>query len=66
MASFRVRFRQAAAAWQWFKYAAAQAPTGSTVLRINLDETSVKLFQGDGKGAVFFKEEERQTWPGGS
>ena len=48
-------FGQAAAAWQWFNYAAAQAPTGSTILRINLDETSVKLFQGDGKGAVFFK-----------
>ena len=24
-------------------------------MRINLDETSVKLFQGDGKGAIFFK-----------
>ena len=23
-------------------------------MRANLDETSVKLFQGDGKGAVFF------------
>ena len=31
----------------------SQVPNGKTVLRINLDETSICLFQGAGKGAVF-------------
>ena len=46
-------FGQAAAARQWLNYAAAQAPIGSTILRLNLDKTSVKLFQGGGKGPIF-------------
>ena len=45
--------------WQWSNFAIAQAPPGRQVLRINLDETSVKLFQGDAKGTVFFKKRKR-------
>ena len=39
--------------WQWWNYAVASVPTGGRILRFNLDETSVKLFQGEGKGIIF-------------
>ena len=41
--------------WQWYNFLESQAPTGFKLLRLNLDETSVKLFQGDQKGICFFK-----------
>ena len=44
---------QAAAAWQWFNYYSREVQPGKQILRINLDETSVCLFQGDRKGTVF-------------
>ena len=47
--------------WQWRNFALAQAPPGHQVLRINLDETSVKLFQGDTKGTVFFTKRKRRS-----
>ena len=45
---------QAMAMWQWHNYLESRAAAGKRVLRINLDETSVCLFQGDAKGTVFF------------
>jgi len=40
--------------WQWFNYAEAlAAERGRSILRVNLDETSVCLFPGRSKGAVF-------------
>ena len=47
--------KQADAVWQWYNSCAAQVPVGKTPLRINVDETSVCLFQGGGKGTVMFK-----------
>ena len=45
---------QAATVWQWFNYAETLAASrGKTLLRINIDETSVCLHPGVGKGAVF-------------
>ena len=44
---------QACAAWQWYNYAESRVPGGKQPLRINLDETSICLFQGDAKGTVF-------------
>lgn len=41
------------AAWQWFNYYSSQLPVGKRMLRINLDETSLCLFQGHSKGTVF-------------
>ena len=38
--------------WQWFNFLKEQVPGGKAVLRINMDETSVCLFQGDSKGTV--------------
>ena len=38
--------------WQWWNCAAEHAPAGLELLRINLDETAVCLFQGGGKGTV--------------
>ena len=43
---------QAAAVWQWWSFLKAQVPAGKTFLRVNVDETSVCLFQGTAKGTV--------------
>ena len=51
--------------WQWWNFVAARAPAGHSLLRLNLDETSVKLFQGDGKGAVFFSKKRPRHAGGG-
>ena len=51
--------------WQWYNFLARQTPTGCRLLRVNLDETSVKLFQGDQKGTVFFKKK-RPREPAGA
>ena len=40
--------------YQWYNCCAARVPPGKTPLRINVDETSVCLFQGQGKGTVVF------------
>lgn len=41
------------AAWQWYNFLASHVQVGQKVLRLNLDETGVCLFQGGGKGNVF-------------
>ena len=41
--------------WQWWNCAADHLPPGFLWLRLNLDETSVCLFQGGGKGTVCFR-----------
>ena len=38
--------------WQWWNCAASCVDPGLDILRINLDETSVCIFQGGGKGTV--------------
>ena len=43
---------QAHAVWQWYNCCAARVPAGRAPLRVNLDETSVALFQGGGKGTI--------------
>ena len=53
--------KQAFAAWQWYNYVADRVPAGKTALRINLDETSVCLFQGTGRGTVFVSKKRRLT-----
>ena len=45
---------QAMAAWQWYNSLAGRVAGGRRILRLNLDETSVSLFQGTGRGAVMF------------
>ena len=44
---------QANAFWQWWNFAESRAPAGKSLLRINMDETAVCLFQGNAKGTVF-------------
>ena len=34
------------AAWGWYNYCASRVPVGKRVLRVNMDETAVCLFQG--------------------
>ena len=48
--------------WQWYNYAESQVPAGKQTLRINLDETSVCLFQGDAKGTVFFSKKRKRSF----
>ena len=48
-----VSVSQAVAAWQWFNHLASKVPADRSLLRINIDETSVCLFQDTGKGTVF-------------
>ena len=50
--------------WQWFNFAASQVPPLKEPLRINLDETSVCLYQGDAKGTVMCSRK-RQRGGGG-
>ena len=53
---------QATAAWQWHNfYVLRKVPPGRTHVRINLDETSICLFQGDSKGTVLI--DKRQGVP---
>ena len=52
---------QAFAVWQWYNYAASRVPAGKEPLRINLDETSLCLFQGDAKGTVLFRKK-KKAW----
>ena len=51
------------AAWQWWNYVCGQIPSGKAALRINIDETSVCLFQGDRKGTVFVDKKRRRDEP---
>ena len=44
---------QAMAAWQWFNSLSRRVSAGRRVLRLNLDETSVCMWQGAGKGTLF-------------
>jgi hypothetical protein len=55
MVSLSDHRNQAHAVWQWYNCCAARVPAGKRPLRINLDETSVCLFQGGGKGTIAFK-----------
>ena len=45
---------QAFAAWNWYNFLVSKAPPAKTVLRVNIDETSVCLWQGSGKGTIAF------------
>lgn len=44
---------KAFAAWQWLNHLQARVPAGKTLLRVNLDETPICLFQGHGSGNIF-------------
>ena len=40
------------AVWQWWSHARSKVPLGKEALRINMDETSVSLYQGAAKGTI--------------
>ena len=44
---------KAFAAWQWYNYCASRVPGGKRILRLNMDETAVCLYQGARRGNVF-------------
>jgi hypothetical protein len=46
---------QATAVWQWSNFLHAQVPNGKIVLRINMDETSIKLHQTARGGHMTWK-----------
>ena len=47
--------------WQWFNYYEARVPAGKTLLRINVDETSIALYQGGNSGCIFFSKKRQFT-----
>ena len=46
---------EAFAVWNWYNYVVSQRPPTKELLRINIDETSVCLWQGSGKGTIAFR-----------
>ena len=44
---------QAMIAWQWWNYYESENASGKRVFRMNMDETSICLYQGENKGNVF-------------
>ena len=48
-----VMFGKCVAAWQWHNYLCSQVPCGKRVVRLNLDETAICLFQGARFGNLF-------------
>ena len=40
------------ASWQWFNWSIAQVPAGKTALRLNMDETSLRLLYDAAKGVI--------------
>jgi hypothetical protein len=47
--------------WQWFNFYSASAPPGKEILRVNVDETSVCLFQGGHRGNIFVSKRDEPT-----
>lgn len=45
---------EAFSSWNWYNYLASKAPPAKRLLRVNIDETSVSLWQGSGKGTIAF------------
>ena len=45
-----ILFPEATAVWQWFQFLQGQVPPGRPVLRLNLDETSVRFWYEPRKG----------------
>ena len=41
------------ALWQWYNFAVQRVPAGKRALRINMDESAIRLLQGGRKGNVF-------------
>jgi hypothetical protein len=39
--------------WRWWQACRSKVPDSKVLLRMNMDETSVCLYQGEGKGTVF-------------
>lgn len=44
---------KATTAWQWFNHLASRIPACKCALRINMDETSVCMWQGNARGNIF-------------
>jgi hypothetical protein len=53
--------RQARASWRWYNYVSGQVPSTKAVLRLNLDETSICLYQGNVRGNIFVSRGRRPT-----
>ena len=49
------------AIWRWYNYVCSQVPRSKTILRLNLDETSICLYQGDVRGKMFVISKQRPT-----
>jgi hypothetical protein len=43
---------QAYTVWQWANFLVGRVPDGKQLLLLNLDETGIPMFMGDGRGNV--------------
>ena len=50
---------EAMATWQWWNYVSCQFSDSREIIRLNMDETSVCLFPGLRKGAIFIDKKRR-------
>lgn len=48
----RRTFSEAISTWQWANFWASRCPPGKTVVHVNMDETSIPLWQNPGRGLV--------------
>ena len=46
---------RARAVWQWMNHLRDRTPPGLGLLRVNLDETSISMHQGGGRGSIFIE-----------
>lgn len=53
------RHPEAFAVWRWWNYCAMRVPADRVILRVNLDETAVCLYQGGAKGNIFIGKREQ-------
>lgn len=51
---------QARAVWQWWNYLEGSVASSKRALRINMDETSISLDQGDVRGVIFCSKQRRR------
>ena len=52
-AQLGVLVAKARAVWHWFNHCCSRIPAGQTLLRINVDQTAICLFQGNVRGNIF-------------
>ena len=51
---------KASATWQWWSHLRSRVPPGSSILRVNLDETAIAVHPGSTNGSIFVSKRKLQ------